>query len=68
MPSKPSPKDQEFRLDLIAQAAQNAGRPDVARKARKAASELHKLAQKAMREGKGGMIKDGKGGFVIVEK
>ncbi len=60
MPSKPSSKGLDLRLSLLAKAADSAGMQAAAERARK-------LAQKAIREGKAGIVTDGET-TVIVER
>jgi hypothetical protein len=62
MTNKPSSKDQAFQLDLVARAAQSAGRPDLAEVARK---EAQRFATKAIKEGKAGFVTDGKNAAII---
>jgi len=68
MTDKPSPTGKALRLSLIAQAAEHSAKenPDSAMQA--VADRALALARKAMREGKGGLVTDGKGNFAIVEK
>ena len=68
MTSKPSLSGEALRLNLIAQAAEHSAKenPDSAMQA--VADRALALARKAMREGKGGLVTDGKGTFAIVEK
>ena len=62
MTNKPSSKDQAFQLDLVARAAQSAGRPDLAEHGRK---EAQRFATKAIKEGKVGFVTDGKSAAII---
>ena len=68
MTSKPSLSGEALRLSLLAQAADHSAKenPDSAMQA--VAERARRLAAKAIREGKGGLVTDGKGTFAIVEK
>ena len=68
MTSKPSLTGEALRLSLLAQAADHSAKenPDSAMQA--VAERARRLAAKAIREGKGGLVTDGKGTFAIVEK
>ena len=67
MTSKPS-SSSPLLLRLIGEAAVKAGTDNDDLRMKAAGNRALRLAQKAMREGKGGLVTDGKGTFAIVEK
>ena len=76
MTSKPSSSATALQLRLIEQAARksaaendnDSGMLAAAERARRLSEKAQKFATKAMREGKAGLVTDGKGTFAIVEK
>jgi hypothetical protein len=70
MRNKPSAKKEPPPELLLAlgQAAQKAGRDNKDEHLVEVGNKALALGQKAMREGKRGLVTDGKGNFVIVEK
>ncbi len=67
MTSKPSSSNPKL-LRVLGQAAIKAGTDNDDSRMKAAGERALRLAQKAMREGKAGLVTDGKGTFVIVEK
>ena len=67
MTDKPAPTSPTL-LNIIGQAAIKAGTDNDDSRMRAAGERALALAQKAMREGKAGIVTDGKGTFAIVEK
>ncbi len=67
MTDKPAPSSPTL-LNIIGQAAIKAGADNDDSRMKAAGERALALAQKAMREGKAGLVTDGKGTFVIVEK
>ena len=67
MTSKPS-SSSPLLLRLIGEAAVKAGADNDDSRMQAVADRALALARKAMREGKGGLVTDGKGTFAIVEK
>jgi len=67
MTSKPS-SSSPLLLRLIGEAAVKAGTDNDDSRMQAAGERALALARKAMREGKGGLVTDGKGTFAIVEK
>ena len=67
MTSKPS-SSSPLLLRLIGEAAVKAGADNDDSRMQAAGERALALARKAMREGKGGLVTDGKGTFAIVEK
>ena len=66
MTSKPS--SSALRLSLIAQAAEHSAKENPDSSMLAVGERARRLAAKAIREGKGGLVTDGKGTFAIVEK
>ena len=67
MTDKPAPSSPTL-LNIIGQAAIKAGTNNDDERMVAASERALALAQKAMREGKAGIVTDGKGTFAIVEK
>ncbi len=67
MTSKPSSSSPRL-LNLLGQAAIKAGTDNDDSRMKAAGERALALAQKAMSEGKAGLVTDGKGTFAIVEK
>ncbi len=67
MTDKPAPSSPTL-LNIIGQAAIKAGTDNDDSRMKAAGERALRLAQKAMREGKAGIVTDGKGTFAIVEK
>ena len=67
MTSKPS-SSSPLLLRLIGEAAVKAGADNDDSRMQAAGERALALARKARREGKGGLVTDGKGTFAIVEK
>ncbi len=67
MTDKPAPSSPRL-LNIIGQAAVKAGTDNDDSRMQAAGERALALARKAMREGKGGLVTDGKGTFAIVEK
>ena len=67
MTSKPA-SSSPLLLRLIGEAAVKAGADNDDSRMQAAGERALALARKAMREGKGGLVTDGKGTFAIVEK
>ena len=67
MTSKPS-SSSPLLLRLIGEAAVKAGTDNDDARMKAAGERALALARKARREGKGGLVTDGKGTFAIVEK
>ena len=67
MTDKPAPSSPTL-LNIIGQAAIKAGADNDDSRMQAAGERALALARKAMREGKGGLVTDGKGTFAIVEK
>ena len=68
MTDKPSSTGKALRLSLIAQAAEHSARENEDSAMQAVAERARRLAAKAIREGKAGIVTDGKGTFAIVEK
>jgi len=64
---KPSSTGRALRLSLIAQAAEHSARENEDSAMQAMAERARRLAQKAIAEGKAGIVTDGET-FVIVEK
>ena len=67
MTDKPAPGSPTL-LNIIGQAAIKAGTDNDDSRMKAAGERALALAQKAMSEGKAGLVTDGKGTFAIVEK
>ena len=63
-----SMRDNPRQIHLGGEAAKRAGDASNDARMQAAGNRALRIAQKAMREGRGGLIEDGEGGFVIVEK
>jgi hypothetical protein len=67
MTDKPAPTNPTL-LNLLGKAAVKAGTDNDDLRMKAAGERALALAQKAMREGKAGLVTDGKGTFAIVER
>ena len=67
MTDKPAPSSPRL-LSLLGQAAVKSGTDNDDSRMKAAGERALRLARKAMREGKAGIVTDGKGTFAIVEK
>ncbi len=63
-----TPPSNPLRLRLIGEAAVKAGTDSDDERMKAAGERALRLGQKAMREGKAGLVTDGKGNFAIVER
>lgn len=63
-----TPPSSPLRLRLLGEAAKKAGKVNSDSQMEAAGDPALALAQKAMREGKAGLVTDDKGNFAIVEK
>ena len=62
------PSSNALLLSLIAQAAEHSARQNEDSAMQAMAERARRLAQKAIAEGKAGLVADGKGTFAIVER
>ncbi len=67
MTDKPAPTSPTL-LNLLGKAAVKAGMDNDDERMVAAGERAHRLARKAIAEGKAGIVTDGKGTFAIVEK
>ncbi len=63
-----TPPSNPLRLRLLGEAAKKVGKINSDSRMEAAGDPALRLAQKAMREGKAGLVTDGKGNFAIVER
>ena len=67
MTDKPAPSSPKL-LRVLGQAAIKSGTDNDDSRMKAAGERAHRLARKAIAEGKAGIVTDGKGTFAIVEK